>query len=1172
MKKTLRILFLITIISGLSSACLYAQMEGLHGDFANNASGLHEGNLFRTTFYNDGTWGVNNRPPDIGGEWPINSAHIYMLDGNTFVGSEVIDINNQTQHVVSEVRGPGTNNTSAYSTGDIGPDGKWRTFLPLPNFNNPHPPETESDQPKVAMNKWPWAWPAYWPDIKDPENPIYSPGGWAGSWNGYFGRDKQNADEESYFVSDDYANNEFAFYPDSTDSLRRGLGLRMYCRGFQWNNALVDDGLFTLMDIKNIGTHEHNKLVYAFKIGNNVGETENNYASEGEDDAGQYLKEEGLAYLYDYDDDKAPDWGPDPVGYFGAAFLESPGNPYDGIDNDYDASEGTGPELSEAMLEATSTLNLNSKIVLINYNTYKRKVVTLQDTLNALGSDTLIVRYQDQKIKYYAGKVIQETPNDLVDNNLNGLIDENNGSLIGDPPIQKYLYIDETTGKGNKYVDYFADPETWDDNILIDERRDDGIDNDGDWNPTFDDVGADGLGPSDPGYPGPDIGEGDGLMTAGEPHFDKTDIDESDMLGLTGFTLYRWPDMPHWEDELVWNNALPGVFDDHLENDNIELFFSSGYFPLKPDQTERFSMALMCGWDEADLIENKFWFSRAYHENYNFSKAPSAPTVRAIAGDNRVTLIWDSFAEESVDPITGKDFEGYAIYRSTDDQWGDMPILTDYNGTPTQYRKPLAQFDLDNEYSGVCPLNVRGVHWNYGTNSGLVHTWIDTTALNGFTYFYAVTAYDHGDLVNGIAPSECNKSISRDPVTEKYRLGKNVVMIKPEAPSAGYVKADKDSVVHRSGTADGLVNVTVVDADSVIDATYHIVFQDTAIGNRDYPATKNFSLLNVTDENNIDTLINRSTMFHLGDEVPVINGFKLTFDDLGITQLDYNPDASVSGWNHANIDSPRVQAFNQSGKERYLESSDYMLIMGEVGIDTSTSWFRKSNHQDPLPAIPVNFTILDTKANNQKIKFAFREQDVATPEDAGKFTTKTAGSKTDEIMFLSDSLDEEGVNIAGWMLSLLRLSTDTANVSPAPGDTLILTFNNPFLANDVFEFTMHGKSIDKTLAKNQMNRINVVPNPYIVTNSWEGENPYATGRGPRVIHFTHLPSKCTIRIFNMRGQLVDTIEHETEDLADGGAVWDLRTKDDLDIAYGVYIYHIDAPGVGNKIGKFAVIK
>ena len=47
--------------------------------------------------------------------------------------------------------------------------------------------------------------------------------------------------------------------------------------------------------------------------------------------------------------------------------------------------------------------------------------------------------------------------------------------------------------------------------------------------------------------------------------------------------------------------------------------------------------------------------------------------------------------------------------------------------------------------------------------------------------------------------------------------------------------------------------------------------------------------------------------------------------------------------------------------------------------------------------------------------------------------------------------------------------------------------------------------------------------------------------------------------------------HESE-LQNGTEIWDMLTKDQLDIAYGLYIYHIDAPGIGKKIGKFAVIK
>jgi hypothetical protein len=104
-----------------------------------------------------------------------------------------------------------------------------------------------------------------------------------------------------------------------------------------------------------------------------------------------------------------------------------------------------------------------------------------------------------------------------------------------------------------------------------------------------------------------------------------------------------------------------------------------------------------------------------------------------------------------------------------------------------------------------------------------------------------------------------------------------------------------------------------------------------------------------------------------------------------------------------------------------------------------------------------------------------------------------------------------------------------------------------------------------------LNKIKVVPNPYIITNSWEPQNPYSTGRGERQIHFTHLPAKCTIKIFNVKGQLVNTIVHDNP-LNDGTAIWNMLSKDNLEIAYGIYIFHVQAEGVGEKIGKFVVLK
>jgi len=54
--------------------------------------------------------------------------------------------------------------------------------------------------------------------------------------------------------------------------------------------------------------------------------------------------------------------------------------------------------------------------------------------------------------------------------------------------------------------------------------------------------------------------------------------------------------------------------------------------------------------------------------------------------------------------------------------------------------------------------------------------------------------------------------------------------------------------------------------------------------------------------------------------------------------------------------------------------------------------------------------------------------------------------------------------------------------------------------------------------------------------------------------------------------LVAELKHDTPDIADGTEIWNMQSKDNLDISYGVYIYHVDAGELGEKVGKFAVIK
>ena len=71
--------------------------------------------------------------------------------------------------------------------------------------------------------------------------------------------------------------------------------------------------------------------------------------------------------------------------------------------------------------------------------------------------------------------------------------------------------------------------------------------------------------------------------------------------------------------------------------------------------------------------------------------------------------------------------------------------------------------------------------------------------------------------------------------------------------------------------------------------------------------------------------------------------------------------------------------------------------------------------------------------------------------------------------------------------------------------------------------------------------------------------------------FTHIPANCTIQIFTISGNLVDEIM--VSNAPDNGIIhWDMLTREDLEIAAGMYLYHIESDTGYSKLGKFAVIK
>ena len=93
----------------------------------------------------------------------------------------------------------------------------------------------------------------------------------------------------------------------------------------------------------------------------------------------------------------------------------------------------------------------------------------------------------------------------------------------------------------------------------------------------------------------------------------------------------------------------------------------------------------------------------------------------------------------------------------------------------------------------------------------------------------------------------------------------------------------------------------------------------------------------------------------------------------------------------------------------------------------------------------------------------------------------------------------------------------------------------------------------------ELDRIKVVPNPYYAYST------YQQTQLDNRIKITNLPERCTIRIFNMAGQLVKTIEKANPLTFQD---WDLKNESGIIIAGGLYVFHIDIPDIGERILKW----
>ncbi len=1057
------------------------------------------------------------------GTWPKGTSHGHIDEMTILVGSQVTGTDGNTYDVIDE---------SYSENANIAPDGHYYWWEPKPGYYNDHrhfvnPDGSVDTTSEVAHYADPTTWPETWPG-KDAS--------WDGLWDGYFGKaypysNDDNADDEGLYLMDDNRVNKYPFYPFYPDTTRGGLGLQVEERLFAWANPLAQNEVFIHSTITNTSSVVYTRTLtknpilfgaYADVNPGGIGST---------NDVDSYDTLENMVLTHAYNNQLFPGL-PYPnikPGWMAWKFLESPGISDDGIDNDHDGM------IDESRSD-------DAKL----WPRYPQYVGPIYEA-SCPYADTL------QK-------------------------------LYGVPPVPPggVLAAFAATHDTAAFKSYFH---------LTSLEQLPAIalklwwpgDENGNWDPRYDDVGSDGIGPGSPGYKGPDPdgSQGNFKPDQGEPNFGRLDKDESDQIGLTSFASPAYGSVQPRNETQMWAQIQPGYFSNPIGNANLLWIFASGPFDFGPLETQRFSTVWLFGADETSVYAAAISAQNIYNYNYQFTTPPLQPIVHAVAGDHKVTIYWDNRAEGSVSPVYGHNFEGYMVIRGTNPQLSDAQQITNNLGDWTYY-KPIAQFDLQDGVKGTCPIASgselgpqysSGIQFYYGNDSGLRYSFVDTNVTNGITYYYAVLSYDRGyfpgmdtilndhgySWVTGgvdrhlvpIEPSFSPFSFTYNQFDQLTGETVNTAIVTPNSRatnySPGHTDADANGIIKQTeGSPEtGNVRVTVVDPTAIAGGHRYVVKFTSNVDQNLAPHTSTYTVTDVT----IDSTIAGQVTIPLDSTGQVSSSwFTPVFDGMYLTFYNAKPNLDSikanSGWNSDSKTNLTVTLANGGSSTDPIPMNFTVKITAQPASNPST-----------ISGPPQEYFIITDNATGDTLNYFFN--------DAQRDNHINAG---DQIFIRLTK--PTGGEVTAWTLKFAA-PPGTNAVLPQAGDQFNFVCGVPFGNDDAFQLNTFADTTEH-VQPNVLNKITVVPNPYVVAASWETASALQ-GRGTQKLYFNHLPAKCTIRIFTQNGYLVKTLYHNGP-ISDGSEYWDLTSKDGLDVAFGIYLYEVDAPGIGQKIGTFAVIQ
>ncbi len=567
----------------------------------------------------------------------------------------------------------------------------------------------------------------------------------------------------------------------------------------------------------------------------------------------------------------------------------------------------------------------------------------------------------------------------------------------------------------------------------------------------------------------------------------------------------------------------------------------------------------------------------AYDQDFELPTPPPTPPVNVAELEDEIVLNW-GFDHEAVERVEdfesqGFRFEGYNVYQ--------LPSRT----ASVDEGVKLASFDKENLVSTIFD-NVIDEETGFviqrpvqiSPNEGL-QRFISITEdqirgrplANGVRYHFALTTYSY-------LPTD-------EPVPFRMMESPPVVLtVVPQPPRPGVTNvtphATEFDVSQAAGSGDATIVARTVDPSQLTDATWTVTFSET-------DGEGSWNLL----KDGQPAITNQP--FGPSTEIPVVDGIQVNVSDVTfsapstILSHEQVEGSGLALWGDATLfgaatgfydeftglELPSVEDATPDLEFRFT-GNGAMEAPSTEGGQLASYYEREAFDKTDLSefaseVIRMPFELWDVE-NDRQVNFAVigRNADGESPwgDGVGEYYRMSA---RDYIVPVMTEYDESTVQSTGtspvapeatWLLFFLEGGASVWET----GDVYRVRFANPVSAGlDEFQFATEASEAGvEDDVRASIDEIKVFPNPYL------GFSKLETSRFNKFVTFTHLPERATIRIFNMAGTMVRVLEHDSPTQFEE---WDLTNQDDLPVASGVYIAHVETE-FGEKVLKIALVQ